>query len=146
MTKDVPYSALFFILLSPAFFPAQSKPAADQIITNAKIWTVDQSCPTAGAVAVLGDRITAAGSNQDVDGWRGPKTQAVDADGKLLLPGSSDAHVHFVCGGRQLDSIQLNDATSSQGICPPHRRAGQGHCEGRMDSGRQLELNQEVSM
>jgi hypothetical protein len=36
---------------------AQSKPSADLIVTNAKIWTVDKSLPTAQAVAVLGDRI-----------------------------------------------------------------------------------------
>jgi hypothetical protein len=114
VTKSVLNSALFFILLVPAFVPAQSKPAADLIITNARIWTVDQSRPTAEAVAVLGDRITAVGSIQDVDGWRGPKTLVINADGKLLLPGFNDAHVHFVSGGKQLDSIQLNDATSSQ--------------------------------
>jgi predicted amidohydrolase YtcJ len=114
VTKSVLYSALFSILLSPAIIPAQSRPAADLIITNAKIWTVDRSRPTAEAVAVLGDRIAAVGSKQDVDGWRGPKTQVIDANGKLLLPGFNDAHVHFVSGGMQLDSIQLNDATSSQ--------------------------------
>jgi predicted amidohydrolase YtcJ len=114
LTKNALYSALFFILLSPALVPAQSKPAADLIITNAKVWTVDQSRPTAQGVAVLGDRITAVGSNQDMDSWRGPKTRVIDADGKLLLPGFNDAHVHFVSGGKQLDSIQLNDATSSQ--------------------------------
>ncbi len=93
---------------------AQSRPAADLIITNTKIWTVDKSLPTAQAVAVLGDRIVAVGSNTEVDAWRGPKTQVIDAAGKLLLPGFNDAHVHFVSGGRQLDSIQLNDATSSK--------------------------------
>ena len=122
MTKSVAYSALLLILLFPAFVPAQSKPAADLIITNAKIWTVDSSQPTAQAVAVLGDRITAVGSQQGVDGWRGPKTQVINADGKLLLPGFNDAHVHFVSGGMQLDSIQLNDATSSQELA---RRIGE---------------------
>src|ERR1700674_5173517 len=104
---------IVFVLLAAVSF-AQSKPAADLIITNAKIWTVDSSQPTAQAVAVLGDRITAVGSQQGVDGWRGPKTQVINAGGKLLLPGFNDAHVHFVSGGMQLDSIQLNDATSSQ--------------------------------
>jgi len=122
VTKRVSYSALLLILLSPAFVPAQSKPAADLIITNAKIWTVDSSRPTAQAVAVLGDRITAVGSRQGVDGWRGPKTQVINADGRLLLPGFNDAHVHFVSGGMQLDSIQLNDATSSQELA---RRIGE---------------------
>jgi predicted amidohydrolase YtcJ len=113
VTKTVLYSALFSTLLFPGLGQAQSKPAADLIITNAKIWTVDKSLPTAQAVAVWGDRIAAVGSNAEVDAWRGPKTLVVDAGGRLLLPGFNDAHVHFVGGGRQLDAIQLNDATSA---------------------------------
>ena len=90
-----------------------AKPAADLIVTNAKIWTVDAAMPTAQAVAVLGDRIVAVGSNAEVDAWRGAQTRVVDAGGKLLLPGFNDAHVHFVSGGTQLDAVQLNDATSA---------------------------------
>jgi len=101
-------------LVLPEWNRAQSRPAADLIITNAKIWTVDKSLPMAQAVAVLGDRIVAVGSSADVDAWRGRNTHVIDADGKMLLPGFNDAHVHFVSGGTQLDSIQLNDATSSQ--------------------------------
>jgi predicted amidohydrolase YtcJ len=113
VSKTVLYSALLSTLLFSALGHAQSKPAADLIITNAKIWTVDKSLPTAQAVAVLGDRITAVGSNAEIDVWRGPKTQVVDAGGRLLLPGFNDSHVHFVGGGRQLDAIELNDATSA---------------------------------
>jgi predicted amidohydrolase YtcJ len=101
-------------LVLPERNQAQSRPAADLIITNAKIWTVDKSLPMAQAVAVLGDRIVAVGSSVEVDAWRGANTHVVDADGKLLLPGFNDAHVHFVSGGKQLDSIQLNDAASPQ--------------------------------
>jgi len=93
---------------------AQSGPAADLIITNAKIWTVDKSLPRAQAVAVLGERIVAVGSSTDVDAWRGPHTLVIDAEGKLLLPGFNDAHVHFVSGGQQLTNVQLNDATTPQ--------------------------------
>lgn len=92
----------------------QAKPAADLIITNAKIWTVDKTLPTAQAVAVLGERIVAVGSAADVDLWRGARTKVIDAQGKLLLPGFNDSHVHFVSGGMQLDNVQLNDATSPQ--------------------------------
>jgi predicted amidohydrolase YtcJ len=110
---------LRLMLLSlPIFFgsyaDAASKPAADLIITNAKIWTVDKTHPTAEAVAVLGDRIVAVGSNADAGAWRGPQTQVIDAGGELLLPGFNDAHVHFVNGGMQLDSVQLTDATSKE--------------------------------
>jgi len=93
---------------------AQSKPAADLIITNANVWTVDASHPKAEAVAVLGDRIVAVGSSADVELWSGPQTHLIDGAGKLLLPGFNDAHVHFASGGFQLDSVQLTDATSPE--------------------------------
>jgi len=93
---------------------AQTKPAADLIIQNARVWTVDPAHPEAEAVAILGDRIVAVGSSHEVDAWRGPHTRVVDAAGKRLLPGFNDAHVHFMDGGAQLDNVELNDATSKQ--------------------------------
>ena len=92
---------------------AQSKPTADLIITNAKVWTVDKAHPTAQGVAVLGDRVVAVGSKAEVEVLRDAATKVIDARGKLLLPGFNDAHVHFVDGGLQLDSVQLNDTTST---------------------------------
>ena len=105
---------LFLSMILPLCLQAQSQPAADLIIRNAKVWTVDQNRPTAQAVAVLGDRIVAVGSNHEVDAWHGANTRVIDAAGKLLLPGFNDSHVHFVDGGRALESVQLNDATSAQ--------------------------------
>ncbi|SPE45037.1 Amidohydrolase 3 [Candidatus Sulfotelmatobacter sp. SbA7] len=90
---------------------AQSRLVADLIITHANVWTVDDTQPRAQAVAVLGDRIIAVGSNAEVENLRGPGTKVIDAGGKLLLPGFNDAHLHFVSGGLQLDSVQLNDVT-----------------------------------
>jgi predicted amidohydrolase YtcJ len=90
------------------------RPAADLMIRNAKVWTGDQSQPWAEAVAVLSGKIVAVGNNSELEVWRGPKTQIVDAQSHLLLPGFNDAHVHFLEGGMQLDSIQLNDAPSAQ--------------------------------
>lgn len=92
----------------------KTKPAADLVITNARVWTVDDRMPTAEAVAVLGERIVAVGSTKDIEAWRGPATQVIDAGGKLLLPGFNDAHVHFMDGGRQLDNVDLKDASSPE--------------------------------
>jgi predicted amidohydrolase YtcJ len=110
---------LTFVLLAQALFfalagQAQSKPAADLIIINAKVWTVDKTHPRAEAVAVLGDRIVAVGPNAEVETWRGPRTHTIDAGGRLLLPGFNDAHVHFITGGMQLDSVQLTDVASKE--------------------------------
>jgi predicted amidohydrolase YtcJ len=93
---------------------AQNKPAAELIILNAKVWTVDKALPNAQAVAILGDRIVAVGRNAEVEAWRGPSTKVIDAGGKLLLPGFNDSHVHFVSGGMQLDSVNLKDAANPQ--------------------------------
>src|SRR5207249_1496442 len=85
---------VWLILICEAAMAAggQMKTAADLIISNAKVWTVDSKLPTAQAVAVFGDRIVAVGSNADIEAWRGTSTQVIDAGGKLLLPGFNDAH------------------------------------------------------
>lgn len=113
-TRTLLISILTFAGLCSSGTQAQNKPSADLIITNAKIWTVDKAMPTAEAVAVIGDRIVAVGSAADVDAWRGAHTGIVDAKGELLLPGFNDAHVHLVSGGQQLNSVELNDATTSE--------------------------------
>lgn len=105
------------VLLSALLYVAghaQSKPSADLIITNAKIWTVDKTRPNAEALAVLGERIVAVGSAAEVDAWHGPQTKVLDAQGKLLLPGFNDAHVHFVDGGDHLQEVQLKDAATPE--------------------------------
>ena len=92
----------------------QNRPAADLIITNAKVYTVDKQQPRAEAVAVLGERITAVGSASAIDAWRGPGTRVIDAGGRLVSPGFNDAHVHFLDSGQGLASVQLKDAGSPQ--------------------------------
>ena len=98
----------------PAAAIAQGRPAADLIITNANIYTVDKAHPKAEAVAVMGERIVAVDANAEIDLWRGPTTKIIDASGQLVLPGFNDAHVHFIGGGANLDRVQLKDASSAQ--------------------------------
>ncbi len=115
-TRELGFGALCVVC---AFVAAScgmkaSKPAADLIVTNTKVWTVDKDKPTAQAVAVLGEHIVAVGSNDEIEGWKGPKTRVIDAQGKLMLPGFDDAHVHFLTGSLALDRVQLNDASTTQ--------------------------------
>jgi predicted amidohydrolase YtcJ len=108
-----PLAVFASLLLSAGSLFAQ-KPAADTIITNAKVYTVDAEHPRAEAVAILGERIVGVGTAAEIDAWRGPETKVIDARGHLLLPGFNDAHVHFVDGGVQLDSVELKDAASTE--------------------------------
>ncbi len=87
---------------------------ADLIIVNANVRTMDASKPNAEAVAVMGNRIIAVGTNKDVRALSGANTRILDAKGKLVLPGFNDSHVHFLDGGLQLSSVDLRDAKSPQ--------------------------------
>jgi predicted amidohydrolase YtcJ len=123
---------LAVLLLVPAASSvfAQTHPSADLIITNAKVWTVDKSRPRAEAVAVIGERIVAVGGSSEIDGWRGPQTKLIDAQGKLLLPGFNDAHLHFLSGGAQLDQVDLKDASSVEEFARRKRQRVSGFWEG----------------
>src|SRR6516225_10979768 len=108
------FALCVLIIMAALDANAESKPSATLIVTNAAVYTVDKQHPKAEAVAVIGDRIVAVGSRSDIDFWRGPKTEVIDAGGKLLLPGFNDAHVHFIQGGAQLEQVQLTDAATPE--------------------------------
>ena len=85
---------------------------ADLILTRAKIYTVDPASPWAEAAAVAGGRILAVGSAQDIQCLAGPRTRVLDLQGRLVLPGFTDSHVHFIEGGQTLLGVQLHGAQS----------------------------------
>ncbi len=102
------------LLMGASWAGAQVRPAADLIITNAKVFTMDKARPRAEAVAVIGERIVAVGSGIEIDYWRGPSTKVIDGRARLLLPGFNDSHVHFVSGGMQLDNVDLKNAETPE--------------------------------
>ncbi|MGI9141089.1 MAG: amidohydrolase [Gemmatimonadaceae bacterium] len=84
--------------------------SATLAITNARVWTADESRPWASAIAVSGDRIVAVGSDAQISALIGAGTRVIDARGQMVVPGFTDSHVHFLDGGRGLASVQLRDA------------------------------------
>ena len=93
--------------------PAAHGPA-DLVIHNAKVHTVDPGLPEAQALAIVGDRIRAVGSEDDIRGWIGPATRVLDARGATVLPGFNDSHAHFVDGSFLLSRVHLADATTRE--------------------------------
>src|SRR2546421_389200 len=73
--------------------------AADVVIRNARVYTVDNTQPWAEAVATRGDRIVWVGRNQDAASYIAPSTRVIDAGGRLMLPGFIDSHLHVKIGG-----------------------------------------------
>lgn len=68
---------------------------ADTVFLNGQVVTVDADNQVAQAVAVQGNRIVAVGTNEEVKRWVTKATQVIDLQGKSLLPGFIDAHLHI---------------------------------------------------
>src|SRR5512143_3191734 len=96
---------VIFATLAAMLPAAQAKEpffAPDLVIFNGSIRTMDQTQPTAEAVAVVGNRIAAVGSTKEIRALAGPKTRVIDAAKRTVFPGFNDAHVHFLMGGFSL--------------------------------------------
>jgi len=106
--------AAMMILLACFSVRAQQPSFADVVIVHGKVWTVDAQKPRAEAVAIHGSRIIAVGSEADIAKWIGPATKKIDAQGKTVLPGFIDSHVHFSTGGGEISSVHLRDANTPQ--------------------------------
>src|ERR1051325_3894430 len=59
------------------------------------------------ALAVSGGNIIAAGSNDEIQKLKGPKTQVIDLGGHFVMPGFNDAHVHLGSGGFEKLNVDL---------------------------------------
>ena len=84
----------------------------DLIIHNANIYTVDPALPSAQAVAIRKHRIYAVGNDADIRALAGPATRMIDAQGRLVLPGLCDAHIHFFDWSIGLAAVRLADTMS----------------------------------
>ena len=79
---------------------------------NANIYTVDPALPTAQAVAIRKHRIYAVGNDAEICALAGPATRMIDAQGRLVLPGLCDAHIHFFDWSLGLATVRLADTMS----------------------------------
>jgi predicted amidohydrolase YtcJ len=85
---------------------------ADLILLHAHIYTVNPRQPWAEALAIRGATLVAVGTEQEILRFRGPKTRVLDAGGRLVLPGITDAHTHFLGGSVSLSQLDLHGANT----------------------------------
>ncbi len=86
---------------------------AELLIVNARVHTMDVARPQAGAVAVRRERIVWVGDSRAAERFRGKDTRAIDAGGRLVLPGFVDSHNHIVFGSDP-SVVKLGGAESFQ--------------------------------
>ncbi|SVD90227.1 uncharacterized protein METZ01_LOCUS443081, partial [marine metagenome] len=80
------------LLISACTSKDQQPLVADRVLTNGKIFTVDDTQPWAEAVAIQGKRFIYVGENTGAQAFVGPETTTYNLDGKLVIPGLVDAH------------------------------------------------------
>lgn len=89
---------------------------ADIILKGGSIYTMDNNRSWADAIAIKNGRILAIGKYSDIAEYLGMDTQVTDLQGKFVMPGIIDAHLHPVWGGiKQLYKCNFEfDATPTE--------------------------------
>ncbi|MBS7617317.1 amidohydrolase family protein, partial [Candidatus Bathyarchaeota archaeon] len=85
---------------------------ADVVILNANVITLNSRQPKAEAIAIVDNRILAVGSNEEICGYISDRTRVIDADGKTVVPGFIDCHVHMTKFEQYLQTLDLRNAYS----------------------------------
>ncbi len=90
---------------------------ADLILLNGAVYTMEEDHPWASAVVVTGNTITAVlDDDSETDAYRGPNTEVVDLQGKFVVPGFIDGHVHFNNAGSLINDANLMAVADNPGL------------------------------
>jgi predicted amidohydrolase YtcJ len=101
---------LQLLLLSLA---CQSLFSSDTVLVNGRIYTANTRRQWVEAVAITGDKIDAVGSNADITPHRSANTKVIDLQGKTVIPGITDGHVHLWFGALALHGFNLSTPESN---------------------------------
>jgi hypothetical protein len=116
--KLVQQSVLCLMVVSFSWtFSAETKsPAADVILIHGRIYTVNPQKPWAEALAIRDGKILAVGKEDEISHYRGASTKVIDANGRLVLPGFTDCHVHFMDGSFSLQQVNVESAKNLEQV------------------------------
>ena len=104
--------------------------AADLIVLNGRVLTMDADNPTAAAVAIKDGSILAVGDRAEVAQLKGAGTKVVDAAGGSVVPGFVEAHMHLFCGAAEMVHLQLAGIRGFEAL----RDAVRAHAGARPDA------------
>ncbi len=87
--------------------------ASDVVLVHGHIYTGNPKAPWAQALAVSGMRIDAVGTDQEILNRKQPQTEVIDLQGRTVIPGISDSHVHMWFGSLALHGLNLSTPEGS---------------------------------
>ncbi|MEI4828003.1 amidohydrolase [Bacillus sp. FJAT-53711] len=82
---------------------------ADRVFLNGEVITVDEKNRILEAVAVKGNRIIAVGTNEEIKNYIHDNTHVINLEGKSLLPGFIDSHLHMAIIGTNKLGIDFKE-------------------------------------
>lgn len=98
-------------------FTKRSYPSADLILINGDVYTVNPAMPQARALVIKGNKIMAVCErDHEAKKYFGQNTRLIDLKGKFVLPGLTDAHVHFHCRGALINDANLITVSDEMGL------------------------------
>jgi predicted amidohydrolase YtcJ len=115
MTTSLRTRLLLGLVLATACEPANSlndERLADVVLTGGTVVSLGVQ-GVVEAIAVRGDRVVALGTDAEVGEWIGPTTRVIELDGRSVVPGLTDNHLHSIGGGSGVD---LSRARSLQDV------------------------------
>ena len=100
--------------LAPMVLAAQG--SADLVLTNGRIYTVDNTRPVVPALAARGGRVIFVGSDAEAMVLASSSTRVIDLHGATVVPGIIDAHAHLLGLGYMLQSANVAGSASYQEV------------------------------
>src|SRR5215211_4222667 len=101
--------------------------AADVIVVNGFVRTLDARDSAVQAVATRGDRIIGLGSNAEIEALADERTRVIDAGGRTVLPAFIDTHSHFndaaMTRAYRIDYETVQPKTLAEALAPVRARA-----------------------
>jgi predicted amidohydrolase YtcJ len=116
-------------------------PPADLIVTNARVYTADNTHPLAEAFAVRASRIVFIGSTREAQALKGPATKVVDAAGRTVIPCMVDAHAHLGGLAQSLRNVDLTGTRSYDEVIARVTERAKGLPKGTWVQGRGWDQN-----
>ena len=104
-------------------------PVSDFVLTNGKIYTVDAKHPWAEAIAVQGSEIVFVGSSKDAEKFVGKNTKVADLEGRMVLPGMIDSHLHAIAGAVVRSGVWVAEIPDVDGVLAAIREHADAHPE-----------------
>jgi hypothetical protein len=104
--------SLLVALVCSAALACTPSESADITLINGNIYTLNPDQPKAEAIAIQGDRILYVGRSVAVKSYETPWTERIDLEGRTVVPGLTDSHVHLSGVGFRELTLNLEGATS----------------------------------